>query len=457
MVAHGPEPAPKSLWRDTAGSAVEFERRTLPKNADAVIIGAGYTGLWTALHLLRQSPDTNVVVLERTRVGFGASGRNGGWASALFPTALSKIAREAGRERAIAMQQAMYRAVDDLGSWAAEEHIDCDYSEGGIIMFSRNAGQVANLRSEVAEHRAWGATETDWAMLDADAARQRINARGIEAGAYTPHCAAIHPLKLVHGLARAVVRRGGTIIEGVTALSYQRGVVSTNQGVITAHAVVRATEGFTARFEQHRNAIMPLYSQMLATEPLSESQWAEIGLHNRETFSENRHVVIYGQRTADGRLAFGGRGSRYQWASRVHPSMDVNRKTHAYLLNTLMDFFPQLRDVRITHTWGGALGVPRDYFPSVRYANGVGTAGGYVGDGVASSALAGATMADLILGEENERTALPWVNRQSRNWEPEPLRWIAANAMVSGLQLADREEARTGKPSRIADLLYRLL
>lgn len=137
--------------------------------------------------------------------------------------------------------------------------------------------------------------------------------------------------------------------------------------------------------------------------------------------------------------------------------MDVNRKTHAYLLNTLMDFFPQLRDVRITHTWGGALGVPRDYFPSVRYANGVGTAGGYVGDGVASSALAGATMADLILGEENERTALPWVNRQSRNWEPEPLRWIAANAMVSGLQLADREEARTGKPSRLADLLYRLL
>ena len=457
MSAHGPEPAPNSLWRDTAGPAVEVERRPLPKHADVVIIGGGYTGLWTALHLLRQSPGTTVVVLERTQVGFGASGRNGGWASALFPTAPSKIAREAGRERAIAMQQAMYRAVDDLGTWAAEEGIDCDYVKGGIIMFSRNAGQVANLRDDVAEHRAWGATETDWVFLDATATRQHINARGIEAGAFTPHCAAIHPLKLVHGLARAVVRRGGTIIEGVTALSYTRGVVSTNQGVITADAIVRATEGFTARFEQHRNAMMPLYSQMLATEPLSEAQWAEIGLHNRETFSENRHVVIYGQRTADGRFAFGGRGSRYQWASRVHPSMDVNRKTHTYLVATLTDFFPQLRDVRITHTWGGALGVPRDYFPSVRFADGIGTAGGYVGDGVASSALAGATMADLILGVSNERTALPWVNRRSRYWEPEPLRWIAANAMVTGLQFADREEARTGKPSRIADALYRLL
>ena len=457
MTAHGAEPAPHSLWRDTAGHPVELEHRPLPNHADVVIIGAGYTGLWTALHLLRQSPNSNVVVLERTRVGFGASGRNGGWASALFPTALSKIAREAGRDRAIAMQQAMYRAVDDLGSWAAEESIDCDFAQGGTILFSRNAGQVANLRDEVAEHRAWGATDVDWELLDAPTARARINARGIEAGAFTPHCAAIHPLKLVHGLARAVTRRGGIIIEGVTALSYTRGVVSTNHGVITADAIVRATEGFTARFEQHRRAMMPLYSQMLATEPLSEAQWSEIGLHHRETFSENRHVVIYGQRTADGRFAFGGRGSRYQWGSRVHHSMDVNPTTHAYLVRTLTDFFPLLRDVQITHRWGGALGVPRDYFPSVRFADGIGSAGGYVGDGVASSALAGATMADLILGTQSERTALPWVNRTSRQWEPEPLRWIAANAMVTGLQLADREEARTGKPSRLADALYRLL
>lgn len=456
MLARYQQPVARSLWHDTAGPAVEIERQPLPKHADVVIIGGGYTGLWTALHLLRYSPGTRVVVIERHQVGFGASGRNGGWASAFFPTPMPKIARESGNERAIAMQHAMYRVVDELAIWASQEGIDCDYAKSGSILFARNAGQVANLRAEVARHRAWGATDTDWAALNAVDTRTRINAEGIQAGAFTPHCAAIHPLKLVNGLARAVIRRGGIIIEGINGLSYSRGTVSTDHGIITAEAVVRATEGFTAQLETFRNTMIPVYSQMLATEPLSPAQWSDIGLHYRETFSESRHVVIYGQRTADDRIAFGGRGSRYQWASRIHPSMDVNAKTHSYLVKTLTDFFPQLHDVRITHVWGGALGVSRDYFPSVRFADGVGTAGGYIGDGVTSSALAGATMADLVLGVKSERTLLPWVNRASRNWEPEPLRWIAANTMITGLQLADREEALTGRPSRIANFLYRL-
>ena len=431
--------------------------RPLPAHADVVIIGGGYTGLWTALHLLRGAPDITVAVLERDHVGFGASGRNGGWASALFPTGMDKVAKQSSRDAALALQRAMRDVVDDLGRWASEEQIDCDFSKGGTVLFSRNEAQVTNLRTEIAELREWDNTEADWSLLDATSAAARINAHGVMAGAFTPHCAAIHPLKLLHGLARAVHRRGGLIHERTAALSFAPGVVSTNRGVITADAVVRATEGFTAQLPGHERALMPIYSQMLATEPLSDAMWDSIGLHNRETFSENRHVVIYGQRTADGRLAFGGRGSRYQWGSRVHDSMDVNRRTHAYLHRTLLDFFPQLRDVQITHRWGGALGVPRDYFPSVRFADGVGTAGGYVGDGVASSALAGATMADLILEVETPRTRLPWVQRTSRPWEPEPLRWIAANAMVSGLQLADREEAQTGRPSRLAKALYRFL
>ena len=446
-----------SLWRATAGPSPELPVRALPAHADVVIIGGGYTGLWTALHLLRSAPDITVVVLERDHVGFGASGRNGGWASALFPTGMDKVAKQSSRDAALALQQAMRDAVDDLGRWAAEEQIDCDFAKGGTVLFSRNQAQVANLRAEITALREWDNTESDWSLLDAASTAGRINAHGVMAGAFTPHCAAIHPLKLVHGLARAVHRRGGFIHERTSALSFSPGVVSTNRGVITADVVVRATEGFTAQLPGHERALMPIYSQMLATEPLPDAMWDSIGLHNRETFSENRHVVIYGQRTADGRLAFGGRGSRYQWGSRVHTAMDVNRRTHAYLHRTLLDFFPQLRNVPITHRWGGALGVPRDYFPSVRFADGVGTAGGYVGDGVASSALAGATMADLILEQDTPRTRLPWVQRASRPWEPEPLRWIAANAMVSGLQLADREEARTGKPSRLASVLYRFL
>jgi len=452
-----PERAPDSLWRATAGPSPRLPELPLPQHADVVIIGAGYTGLWAALHLLREQPGLDVVVLERTAVGFGASGRNGGWASALFPTSLERVAALSSRESAIAMQQAMHRVVDELAEWASEEGIDCEYAKGGTITVARNAAQMASMEADIARERTWGAADSDVHVLDRTRTLARIGAAGAVAGKFTPHCAAIHPLKLVHGLAEAVQRRGGHILERTAALSYSRGVVSTNRGVITGEAVIRATEGFTSRFDEHSREILPIYSLMIATKPLTDAQWAEIGLQQRETFTEQRHVVIYGQRTADGRLAFGGRGAPYHWGSAVSSRFDQHPRVHRALHKTLVELFPVLRGTPITHRWGGALGIPRDYMPFVRYAEGLGSAGGYVGDGVASAALAGRTMADLILGHATDRTALPWVNHHGRNWEPEPLRWLEANGMLAGLGLADRMEARTGKPAPIAALLYRFL
>lgn len=457
MIGFGPERAPDSLWRATAGSPPQLPELALPEHADVVIVGGGYTGLWTALHLLREEPGLDVVVLERTAVGFGASGRNGGWASALFPTSMERVAAGSSRESAIAMQSAMYRVVDELAAWTTDEGIECDYTKGGTITVARNPAQAASLQAELAHALSWGASAADLFALDRPQTLARIGASGAIAGNFTPHCAAIHPLKLVYGLAEAVQRRGGRILERTAALSYSRGVVSTNRGVITADSVIRATEGFTARFDEHRREILPIYSLMLATEPLTDAQWREIGLFSRETFTEQRHVVIYGQRTADGRLAFGGRGAPYHWGSSVDSRHDVHARVHRALHTTLVEMFPVLRGTPITHRWGGALGVPRDYTPFVRYADGVGAAGGYVGDGVAAAALAGRTMADLVLGRATERTTLPWVNHVGRAWEPEPLRWIEANGMLAGLSLADRLEARTGRPSALADLLYRLL
>ncbi len=456
-IGRGAERPTASLWRDTAGPAPEIPTTALPQHADVVIIGGGYTGLWTALHLLRAQPELDVTVLERTHVGFGASGRNGGWASALFPTSLARVAEHSSRESALALRRAMIRTVDDVGRWAAEEGIDCDFEKGGTVTIARNRAQVDTLWADVAESHAWGDTDADLAFLDAEVASERVRMPGALAGSYTPHCAALHPLKLVHGLARAVLARGGRILEGVTALSYRQGVVSTDRGVITCDAVVRATEGFTARFDAHHREIMPIYSLMIATEPLSDAQWQRIGLAQRETFTEQRHVVIYGQRTADGRLAFGGRGAPYHWDSGVHADFDAHPRVHARLHETLLELFPDLAGVRVTHRWGGALGIPRDYMPFVRFEDGVGEAGGYVGDGVAASALAGSTLADLILGRATADTALPWVGHRGRDWEPEPLRWLEANGMLTGLSVADRREAATGRPSRIAQALYRFL
>lgn len=457
MSNFAPERAPNSLWRATAGPAPSIDTGPLPAHADVVVIGAGYTGLWTALHLLREQPGLSVVVLDRTSIGFGASGRNGGWASALFPTSLDRLAAHSSRGSAIDMQRAMFGIVDELDAWARDEGIDYDYAKGGTLTVARNVAQVHSMRADIEHDRAWGADDGDVRMLNRVETLDRINAEGALAGKFTPHCAAIHPLKLAYGLAEATRRRGGVILEQTAALSYSRGVVTTNRGVITCDAVIRATEGFTARFDDHAREIMPIYSLMVATAPLTDAQWSDIGLRERETFTEQRHVVIYGQRTADGRLAFGGRGAPYHWGSSVDSRFDQHRSVHRGLHEALIELFPTLRSTPITHRWGGALGIPRDYTPFVRFADGVGEAGGYVGDGVTSAALAGRTLADLVLGRNTARTALPWVNHRSRNWEPEPLRWLEANGMLAGLSLADRSEARTGKPSRLASALYRFL
>jgi glycine/D-amino acid oxidase-like deaminating enzyme len=190
---------------------------------------------------------------------------------------------------------------------------------------------------------------------------------------------------------------------------------------------------------------------MVATAPLSDDTWAEIGLERRETFHDGRHLVIYGQRTADGRFAFGGRGAPYHFGSAIRPEFDHHPKTHQAVEAMLHDLFPQIEGVEITHRWGGPVGMPRDLQASVVYdaASGMGSAGGYVGVGVAASHLAGQTLAELILGRQTERTALPWVGHHSRSWEPEPLRWAGVNLGRMLAPAADAMEDRTGRPSRV--------
>jgi glycine/D-amino acid oxidase-like deaminating enzyme len=226
----------------------------------------------------------------------------------------------------------------------------------------------------------------------------------------------------------------------------------TAHGTVRAGAVVRATEGYTAELAGAHRDLIPFYSLMIATEPLATETLDEIGLRGGETFSDLRHLVIYGQLTAEGRIAFGGRGAPYHFGSRVRPGFDSDERIHAHVYETLLDLFPALRDVKITHRWGGPLAIARDWHPSVGYdkKTGLGWAGGYVGDGVAVTNLAGRTLAALITGSDDECTRLCWVGHQSRRWEPEPLRWIGVNSALAAMAAADRGEARSGRPSRLA-------
>jgi glycine/D-amino acid oxidase-like deaminating enzyme len=233
----------------------------------------------------------------------------------------------------------------------------------------------------------------------------------------------------------------------------------TPHGRVRAEVVVRATEGFTARLPGLRRAIAPVYSLMVATEPLPGDVWDRIGLAERETFSDFRHLIVYGQRTADGRLAFGGRGAPYHFGSRIRPAQDRDPDVFAALHRTLVDLLPAVEDAAFTHAWGGPLGIARDWCASVGLdrATGLAWAGGYVGDGVSTTNLAGRTLADLVLQRDSDLVHLPWVGHRSRLWEPEPLRWLGANVLLKVMTGADPEEERTGRPSRRAAVMERLL
>jgi glycine/D-amino acid oxidase-like deaminating enzyme len=447
------QPREISLWHATLPDDDVLKPRAPlggDLDVDVAIVGAGYTGLWTAFYLRRRNPDMRIAMVEADFAGFGASGRNGGWCSSLLPMGFGAMAETHGRDGATRMQRVMYEAIDEVGAVAATEGIDCHFAKGGSFRAARNPAQIPRLKADIAEHHAFGFSDEDIRWLDRDEAQARISVTNAHGGMYTPHCAVIHPARLVRGLARAVEASGTSIFEGTRALQIEPGRVVTDRGVVRAQHVVRATEGFTPTLPGQRRRIIPIYSLMIATEPLPQSFWDRIGWSDRETFADARRLIIYGQRTADNRIAFGGRGAPYHFRSAVKPEFDRNPRVHDSLQATLVEIFPDLGNVTITHRWGGPVGVPRDWYCSVGHdrATGLAWAGGYVGDGVTTTNLAGRTLCDLISGDATDLTTLPWVNHQSRSWEPEPLRWLGINAMVRLPLGIDASEAKHQRPER---------
>jgi glycine/D-amino acid oxidase-like deaminating enzyme len=449
-----------SLWWDSLGDPAH-PRPPLAGDldVDVAIVGAGFTGLWTAYYLTKADPTLRIAIVEAHQAGFGASGRNGGWCSALFPASLERIARTSSRESAVAMQRAMHDTVDEVGRVAADEGIDIGWAKGGTLGLARSPVQLRRAEEEVARWRSWGFGAADYRLLGAGESRERIGVPDALGATYTPHCAAVHPARLVRGLAEAVVARGVALLEGTRATSVEPGVVRTVLGDVRAPFVVRATEAYARDLTGHRRTLLPVYSLMLATEPLPAEVWQQVGLAARETFNDGRHLIIYGQRTADGRLAFGGRGAPYHFGSRIRPEYDRVPAVHASLWRTLTELFPAVAEHRVTHRWGGPLGIPRDWYASVGLdrRTGLAWAGGYVGDGVGTANLAGRTLADLITGTRSELTTLPWVGHRSPAWEPEPLRWLGATAGLRVMGGADAAEVRTGRGSRRAELFGRYI
>jgi glycine/D-amino acid oxidase-like deaminating enzyme len=440
---------PVSFWHE----AVDLSPRPALDGdtvVDVAIIGAGLTGLWTAYYLQKASPSLSILLMDKNVAGFGASGRNGGWASALFPKSTHALVKKYGFDAAKNLRDAMVESISEIGRVVREEKIDCDWSHGGTLIFARSAAQAKSLRAEVAATTKLGIDKLEWRDADEVGASHSLGAT------FTPDCARLHPAKLVRRIAEIVETRGARIAEHTEVLSWSKGRVVTNRGAVTARHIINATEGYGASIAQTKRRILPLYSLMIATKPLSEVFWKEAKVEHGQTFSDGRHLVIYGQRTADNRIAFGGRGARYHWGSAIRPEYDRVDRVFEHLTKTIREMFPHgANEMEITHRWGGPLGVPRDWHAHVSYDSetGLGSAGGYVGDGLTTTNLAGRTLADLISGTSTALTSLPWVGHRSPSWEIEPLRFLGANAGLVGTTAADIEEKVTGRSSIIAKLL----
>ena len=346
----------------------------------------------------------------------------------------------------------MNDTVAEIGRVLAAEGLEADFARQGVVSLARSDAQLSRVAGAVQEAAEFGLPD-QWQALDARAASAMIGAEGVKGGLYSEHCALIHPGKLVRGLARLVEELGATIHENTPAIRIEPRGVTTPQGRLTAPIVLRATEAFTCQLPGQERVVVPLYSLVIATEPLSPDTRRSLGLDHRRAFTDLRHLRVYAQMTADGRLVFGGRGAPYRLGSKM--SSDLVDGIHAKIHDTLVEFFPALRDVRITHRWGGALGVSRDFCPSVGLdqASGMAWAGGYVGDGVATSNLAGRILRNLILKRDEAINRLPIVNHCSPPWEREPLRWLGVNLGLTAAAIGDTEERLTRRPSRVARLL----
>ncbi|MFE5670894.1 NAD(P)/FAD-dependent oxidoreductase [Agromyces sp. NPDC056523] len=446
-----------SFWWQQLG--VPTPRPALPgdRDVDVAIVGGGYTGLWTAYALKRAQPDLRIAVLEQRFAGFGASGRNGGWLTNSVTGGREQYAKTHGRDAAIAQQRALNDTVDEVIAVTAREGIDADLHKGGELEVAYRPAQLARLRAFAASERSW--PETDVVELDARETADRINVAGVLGGVWHPHCARLQPAKLARGLADAVERRGVELYEGTTVTEIQPGRALTDHGTVRAEFVIRATEGFTPDLRGEHRTWLPMNSSMIVTEPLAPSVWEEIGWDGRETLGDFAHVYMYAQRTADDRIAFGGRGVPYRYGSRVDDDGVTQARTIESLTALLHRFFPAAAGAAIEHAWSGVLGVPRDWAATVGFdrATGLGWAGGYVGTGVTATNLAGRTLADLVLGNDTELTRLPWVGHRVRKWEPEPLRWLGVQAIYGAYHAADRAELRgratTSRFAHVADVV----
>lgn len=417
------------------------------RTVDVCIVGAGFTGLWTAWWLRQVSPQLSIAIIEANRVGYGASGRNLGWISGKMVGHRDKLAdTPAGREGVIALRRACIEAVTEIPRLMQEHGVDIDAAHGGYLQIAQTPAGLARVHRAVADRESWRLGEDDIRFLDRGELSKRIAVAGALGALYSPHCTRIQPAKLAVGLAGLLDGLGVEILEQTAATQIRPGLVETARGNVRARVVLRATEAYSCKLPGLERSIIPTRTSVVATTPLTADQWNAIGWSGVEGIYGSDHLSYFGSRTADGRILLGSVvEAPYRYGSGTDKNGEVSDLAIRRLKAALKSLFPSV-DLAIDHVWCGVLGTPRDWSASVSFDSGTGLGHsiGYAGQGVGASYLAGRTLADLVAGKDSRWTRLPWTNRIQPRWEPEPIRWLGARAMYGLYRMADWSEQWSG-------------
>lgn len=444
-LAATPKKGDLGFWMaELADEKPAYPRFSGQLSVDLAIIGGGYTGLWAAYFAKKLEPSLSVAVFEAEQVGYGASGRNGGWLSAMIPGNRATFARASGggMDASRALQQEFITGVDAVLEILKAEGINADQHKGGALVAAHTKAGLGRLRSRRDTDLKYGLTEDEVQFLDRTEFQDRINISTVHGGLFYKQCARIQPAKLVYGLADTLTAMGVNIYEHSRVERADAGALVLANGRVTAGKAFICTEGYSGPLLGQRSLI-PINSSMIVTKQLSEDAWRQIGWNGLQCLNDSAHTFIYSQRTADGRIAIGGRGRPYRYASGTGGRGATAQSTINLISEKLATFFPGIH-FEVDHAWSGVLGVTRDWNGGVHWdpATGIGSSTGYAGHGVTAAYVGGRTLAELAFEQDTQRTTLPWVGYRSRKWEPEPLRWLGVHGMYRLFGLADQWEER---------------
>ena len=430
----------KSYWMTTCdyvpGDALQGELEV-----DVAVVGGGFTGLSSAYHLKQAEPNMRVALLESEVIGFGASGRNGGFNMTLFGLTLGITAVRFGKQKAKQAQHYMERAVDYLQELVRELKIDCDYEHPGFLRVATSEKYKQRIIKEMELAHALGLEGVEW--LDRDQTQQQVQSDLYLGAWWEPRCGILNPAKLAWGWAEVIRPMGVQIFENTPVVEIRRegGRVrlDTPGGHVRADKVVLATNAWSHFFRSIKRKQVPAWTYIVLTEPLRPEHFGAIGWRNRQGIEDARNLVHYYRLTVDNRLLMGGRDIATTYGDDM--DNDLNPAIFAELKDDVRQLFPVLKDVRFTHEWGGPVSVPLDMAPAIGYAGdkNIVYSLGQVGHGVSMTQLNGRTVADLVLERRTDLTDVFFVNRRTIPWPPEPLRNLAARAILGYMHWEDRK------------------